>query len=301
MYFENIGEAIGNTPIVKLNRYQKTGRGNIYAKLEYCNPGGSIKDRAALNMINEMEEEGKIFPGDTLIEATSGNTGIGLAMIGASKGYKVVIVMPENMTEERIKLMKAYGAEVILTKAEKRMAGAIEVAEGLVKEKGYKMISQFENQGNPNAHLLVTAREIIWDMPKLEGFVAGVGTGGTITGCSQLLKQTFPDVKIVAVEPDESAVLSGEQPGKHGIQGIGAGFIPKILDTEIIDKVIRITTEEAYENARECAKKEGLLIGISSGAALAAAIKLADELGEGKDILFIAPDSGERYLSTDLY
>lgn len=301
MLFNNVAEAIGNTPIVKINAFNNENMADIYVKLEFCNPGGSVKDRAAANMIMEMEEKGLIFKGAKLVEATSGNTGIGLAMIAASFGYELAIVMPDTMSEERRKLIKAYGAELVLTAGADGMKGAIAKAEEMVKNDGYVMISQFENPGNPNAHMMVTAREIIWDCATLDAFVVGVGTGGTITGAGKVLKEAFPNIQIIAVEPTDSPVISGGQPGKHKIQGIGAGFIPKNLDVSVIDKVEQIENEEAFEHARLCAKKEGILLGISGGAAFAAAIRTAKRLGKGKSVLFIAPDNGERYLSMELY
>ncbi|MGL5439908.1 MAG: cysteine synthase A [Filifactoraceae bacterium] len=301
MVFNNVTEAIGNTPIVKINSLSDEDMAEIYVKLEFCNPGSSVKDRAAVNMIAEMEEQGIISKGAKLVEATSGNTGIGLAMVGAALGYKVAIVMPDTMSLERRKLVEAYGAELILTPGENGMKGAIEEAEKMVSEQGFIMVSQFENKGNPNAHMLVTAREIIWDCSTLDAFVAGVGTGGTITGAGKVLKEAFKGIEIVAVEPKDSPVISGGKAGPHKIQGIGAGFIPKNLDISVIDKIEQVEIEEALEYARYSGINEGILLGISGGAAFAAAVKTAKRLGKGKKVLFIAPDNGERYLSTQLY
>lgn len=300
MIVNRIDELIGKTPIVKLDLGNDYA--DVYIKLEYFNPGGSVKDRIALKMIEKAEEENLIKPGDTLIEPTSGNTGIGISMVGAAKGYKVIIVMPETMSIERQKIMKAYGAELILTEGSKGMKGAIEVAEKLAKEKGYFMLKQFENYNNVLAHEETTAQELMEDFPNgFDYFVSGVGTGGTITGVGKILKTKFADLRLIAVEPRESAVLSGKEAGSHKIQGIGAGFIPKILDTNIYDEVRTVSSDEAYETARNMAKKHGLLIGISSGASIHVALKLAKEVGKGKKVVVIAPDNGERYLSTPLY
>uniref|UniRef100_UPI0026EF10FE cysteine synthase A n=1 Tax=Campylobacter showae TaxID=204 RepID=UPI0026EF10FE len=252
-------------------------------------------------MILGMQKEGSLKKGDVIVEPTSGNTGIGAAMVGAALGYKVVLVMPETMSIERRKLQKAYGAELVLTEGAKGMKGAIEKANELVREKGYVMLSQFENKFNPKAHELTTAREIMDDFKELDAFVAGVGTGGTLSGTARALKANGYKTKIVAVEPNDSAVISGEKPGPHKIQGIGAGFIPATLETAYIDEIERVDNDEAFETARKLAKEEGILLGISGGAALAAAVKVAKRLGKGKKVLFVAPDNGERYLSTPLY
>jgi cysteine synthase len=274
----------------------------ILIKLEAFNPGGSVKDRVALAMIEKAEEQGLLIEGMTIIEPTSGNTGIGLAMIGAAKGYRVILVMPETFSIERRKLMKAYGAEIILTEGSKGMVGAIEMAEKLVEEKGYYMPMQFSNFANPETHMRNTALEILKQTDgKLDVFIAGVGTGGTITGVGKILKKELPEIKIIAVEPASSPVLSGGVKGAHKIQGIGAGFVPEILDRSVIDEIMTITNEEAFETARALGKSQGILVGISSGAALNAAIKKAKEIGSGKRIVVIAPDNGERYLSTELY
>ena len=301
MIYENIVQTIGKTPIVRINSVHEEDMAGIYAKLEFFNPGGSVKDRIAANMILGMQKEGALKKGDVIVEPTSGNTGIGAAMVGAALGYKVVLVMPETMSIERRKLQKAYGAELVLTEGAKGMKGAIEKANELVREKGYVMLSQFENKFNPQAHELTTAKEIMDDFKELDAFVAGVGTGGTLSGTARALKANGYKTKIVAVEPNDSAVISGEKPGPHKIQGIGAGFIPATLETAYIDEIERVDNDEAFEAARRLAKEEGILLGISGGAALTAAVKVAKRLGKGKKILFIAPDNGERYLSTPLY
>ena len=301
MIYENIVQTIGKTPIVRINSVREEGMAEIYAKLEFFNPGGSVKDRIAASMILGMQKEGTLKKGDIIVEPTSGNTGIGVAMACAALGFKVVLVMPETMSIERRKLQKAYGAELVLTEGAKGMKGAIEKANELVHEKGYVMLSQFENKFNPQAHELTTAKEIMDDFKELDAFVAGVGTGGTLSGTARALKANGYKTKIVAVEPNDSAVISGEKPGPHKIQGIGAGFIPATLDTACIDEIERVDNDEAFETARKLAKEEGILLGISGGAALAAAVKVAKRLGKGKKVLFIAPDNGERYLSTPLY
>ena len=301
MIYENIVQTIGKTPIVRINSVREEGMAEIYAKLEFFNPGGSVKDRIAASMILGMQKEGTLKKGDIIVEPTSGNTGIGVAMACAALGFKVVLVMPETMSIERRKLQKAYGAELVLTEGAKGMKGAIEKANELVHEKGYVMLSQFENKFNPQAHELTTAKEIMDDFKELDAFVAGVGTGGTLSGTARALKANGYKTKIVAVEPNDSAVISGEKPGPHKIQGIGAGFIPATLETAYIDEIERVDNDEAFEAARKLAKDEGILLGISGGAALAAAVKVAKRLGKGKKVLFIAPDNGERYLSTPLY
>ncbi|WP_339060400.1 cysteine synthase A [Tepidibacillus marianensis] len=298
---QSIVELIGQTPIVKV-LHKEADEADLYIKLEYMNPGGSVKDRIALQMILDAEAEGKLKPGATIIEATSGNTGIGAAMVAAARGYRTVIVMPETMSNERKNLLRAYGAELILTPGAEGMKGALNVVEELVKEKGYFLLRQFENPSNPKAHRLTTAKEILEQMDgKIDAFVAGIGTGGTITGIGQVLKEKIPTVQIIGVEPKDSAVLSGGKPGPHKLQGLGAGFIPKTLDTEIYDELIQVTTDEAFITARELAKTEGILAGISTGAAVFAARKVAKKMGRGKNILVIAPSTGERYLSTPLY
>lgn len=292
---------IGRTPIIQL-RHLGSNDANIYVKLESYNPGGSVKDRIALQMILDAETEGKIKPGDTLIEATSGNTGIGMALVAAAKGYKAILVMPDTMSIERINLLKAYGAKVILTPGKTGMKGAIEKANELVSQYGYFLLRQFENPSNPKAHRLTTAPEILSQISeKIDAFVAGIGTGGTITGIGEVLKEKFPQLLVMGVEPKDSPVLSGGQSGPHQLQGIGAGFIPYILNTKIIDEIFQVSTEEAYGAARELAEKEGIFGGITTGAAVFAAKTLAKRLGKGKNIVVIAPDGGEKYLSTDLY
>ncbi|AZR72008.1 cysteine synthase A [Anoxybacter fermentans] len=303
MIANNVGELIGNTPMVRLNRMVEPGSAEVVVKLEEFNPGGSVKTRIAWNMIKEAEKSGKLKPGGTIVEPTSGNTGIGLALIGAALGYKVVLTMPETMSIERRKLLKAYGAELILTPGDKGMPGAIEKAKELVEtHDNYFMPQQFDNPANPDVHRKTTAREILRDTEgKLDAFVAGVGTGGTLTGVGEIIKAEVEGVKIVAVEPADSPVISGGKPGPHKIQGIGAGFIPKNLRVELIDQVIQVSNEEAMETARRMAREEGILGGISSGAAVFAALQVARELGEGKRVVVVAPDTGERYLSTELF
>ncbi len=302
MIFNNAIDMIGGTPLFKLNNIVEEGMADVYVKLEKFNPGGSIKDRAALGMIERAEREGLIKAGDTIVEPTSGNTGIALAMIGKLKGYKVMIVMPDTMSIERRNLMKAYGAELVLTEGAKGMKGAIEKAVEIADGKeGYYIPQQFTNQANPDKHYETTADEIIKDLKDLDVFVAGVGTGGTLIGAGKKLKQYNANINVVAVEPAKSPVISGGQPGAHKIQGIGAGFVPEIYAKEIVDEVMTISDEEAYEYARLMGREEGLLVGISSGANIAAAIKLAKKLGKGKTVVTVAPDGGEKYLSMGLY
>src|SRR5699024_214855 len=275
---------------------------DVYLKLEFMNPGSSVKDRIALSMIEAAEKTGDLKEGDTIIEPTSGNTGIGLAMVAAAKGYKAVLVMPDTMSKERRNLLRAYGAELVLTPGAEAMKGAIKKAEELQKEHGYFMPQQFSNEANPEVHARTTGNEIVKQMSDgLDAFISGIGTGGTITGGGRGLKDHFDGIKLYAVEPDDSAVLSGESPGPHKIQGLGAGFVPDTLDTDIYDDVIRITNDESFQTSREVAKQEGILGGISSGAAIAAAKKVAKQLGKGKKVLAIIPDNGELYLSTPLY
>lgn len=304
--YKNITETIGGTPLVELTRLEgELGlKSKIFAKLEYFNPAGSIKDRAALSMIETAEREGKLKKDTVIIEPTSGNTGIGLAAIAASCGYKVIIAMPETMSIERRRVMSAYGAQLVLTDGAKGMKGAIEKAEELHKEiSGSIIAGQFVNPANPEAHYRTTGPEIWSDTDgRIDIFVAGVGTGGTITGVGKYLKEKNSEIKIVAVEPEGSPVLSEGRSGKHGIQGIGAGFVPDILNTEIYDEVIRVTEQEAYKAGRMAASKEGILAGISSGAALYGAVELAKrEENAGKNIVVILPDTGDRYLSTELF
>jgi cysteine synthase A len=301
MIINNIYEIIGKTPLVKLNNSCEE-MGDILVKIESFNPGGSIKDRAALYMIKDAEEKGVLKEGGTIIEPTSGSTGIALAMIGAAKGYKVIIVMPDTMSIERRKLMKAYGAEVILTEGKYGMAGSVELAEKLAKGKGYFMPDQFGNINNVKAHYETTAEEILEDTNgDIDAFVAGVGTGGTITGIGKRLKEENPNVLIVAVEPSKSPILSGGKAGPHGLQGIGANFVPSILDRNIIDEIIKIDEEDAYLQVKNLGRQMGILCGISSGANVAAATLLAKRLGKEKTIVTVLPDTGERYLSTELF
>lgn len=298
MVFKNVLDLIGNTPILEAT---KSLDENIFVKLEKFNPGGSIKDRAALGMIEEAEKQGVLKEGGVIVEPTSGNTGIAISMIGKVKGYKVILTMPETMSKERIDMIKAYGAEIILTEGSKGMKGAILEAERLVKEKGYFMPQQFLNKANPKKHYETTAEEIIKDVKDIDVFVAGVGTGGTISGIGKRLKEINPNIKVVAVEPSTSAVLSGEQSGSHKIQGIGAGFIPDIYDENVVDEIIKVTSEDAFKMAKEFSQKEGILVGISSGAALVGAKEIRGKLGEDKKIVVIAPDGGEKYFSIGLF
>ncbi len=298
---ENILQFIGNTPHVRLNRVVTDGMAEVIAKLEYFNPGGSVKDRISLFMIEDAEKKGLIKPGATIIEPTSGNTGIGLAMVCAVKGYKCILTMPESMSIERIHILKSFGAEVILTPAIEGMQGAIKKAKEILKNTPNSfMPQQFKNPSNPEAHRETTAKEILEVTGgNLDAFVAGVGTGGTITGVGEILKKYSPDIKIIAVEPASSPVLSGGDPGPHKIQGIGAGFVPDVLNTKIIDEIIKVKDKEAFNMAKRLAKEEGLLVGISSGAACFAALQIAEKLGKGKRVLVILPDTGERYFSVE--
>ena len=300
---DNVLGLIGNTPIVKLNKIVDDDMAEIYAKLESFNPGGSVKDRICLSMIEDAEKKGILKPGSVVVEPTSGNTGIGLAMICAVKGYKCIITMPESMSLERIYILKSYGAEVVLTSAIEGMQGAIKKAEEIIKKtKNSFMPQQFENPANPEIHRRTTAKEILEATDsKLDAFVAGVGTGGTITGVGEVLKKVNSKIKIVAVEPAGSAVLSGRKPGPHKIQGIGAGFIPKVLNRKIIDEIITVEDDQAFQTAKLLAKQEGLFVGISSGAACFAALKVARNLGKGKRVVVIFPDTGERYFSMEQY
>lgn len=301
MIVEHIYQLIGNTPIVKLTGLSDKPMADLYLKLEWFNPGGSVKDRIAINMIEAAEQEGLLKPGDTIVEPTSGNTGIGIAMVGAAKGYATILIMPDSLSMERRKILKGYGATLILTPAEGGMKESIRIAENLVKQHGYFMPMQFQNINNPMAHMKHTALEIIEDLPNLDYFVAAVGTGGTITGVGTILKEHNPNISIKAVEPKESAVLSGNPPGPHSIQGIGAGFIPAILDTTIYDEVLLVEDEESYEMARYLAKEKGLFVGISTGANVVAALRLALQVGPGKQVLTVSPSNAERYLSTKLF
>ena len=298
----NVSELIGNTPVVKLNKIVEDGSAEVYLKLEYMNPGSSVKDRIALAMIETAEEKGLLKPGSTIVEPTSGNTGIGLAWVAAAKGYKAILVMPDTMSMERRNLLKAYGAQLILTPGKDGMKGAIAKAEELANDNGYFMPQQFKNEANPEVHRQTTGKEIVEQMgDQLDAFISGIGTGGTITGAGDVLRQKYKDIKIVAVEPADSPVLSGGTPGPHKIQGIGAGFVPDTLNTDIYDEIIKVENEQAFEQARQAAKEEGILGGISAGAAIFAALEVAKKLGKGKKVLAIIPDNGERYLSTPLY
>lgn len=302
----NITELIGDTPLVRLNKIVPEGSAEIYLKLEFFNPGSSVKDRIAISIIEEAEREGKLKPGSTIIEATSGNTGIGIALVAAARGYRAILVMPETMSLERRNLLKAYGAELVLTPGSEGMKGAIRVAKELLDANpSYFPAQQFDNPANVKIHRETTGPEIVEAIQsldgKLDGFVAGIGTGGTITGAGEVLRTAFPNIHIAAVEPSSSPVLSGGSPSPHKIQGIGAGFIPSILDTDVYNEVIQVSNEQAFETARLAAKTEGILGGISSGAAIHAALRLAEKLGTGKRVVAVIPSNGERYLSTVLY
>ena len=304
--YKNVAELIGNTPLMEITGLEKELQleATVLVKLEYLNPTGSVKDRAAKNMIADAEQRGVLKPGATIIEPTSGNTGIGLAALAASKGYSLILTMPETMSVERRNILKAYGAKIVLTEGAKGMAGAIEKAEELKKEiQDSFLTGQFDNPANPKAHILTTGPEIWEDTDgEVDILVASVGTGGTITGTGEYLKSKNPDIKVVAVEPSDSPVLSGGKPGPHGIQGIGAGFVPVVLNTEIYDEIIPVETRTAFDTAKLLAHKEGIQVGISSGAALYAAIETAKkEENKGKTIVVILPDSGDRYYSTPLF
>jgi cysteine synthase A len=301
--FENITSAVGFTPLVQINKLG-SGKATILAKLESYNPCGSVKDRIALSMIEEAEKKGLIKAETVIIEPTSGNTGIGLAFICAAKGYRLILTMPESMSIERRKLLKLFGAEIVLTPAERGMTGAVEEAERLVAENPNAfMPQQFKNLANPQIHRETTAKEIWADSDgKVDIFVSGVGTGGTLTGCGEVLKQHNENLKVVAVEPKDSPVLSGGKPGPHKIQGIGAGFVPEVLNVDIIDEIIQVSNDDAIETARQLAAKEGILVGISSGAALWAAIQISQRPeSQGRTIVVILPDTGERYISTEMF
>ena len=297
-------DLIGNTPLVKLNRLPGVGDAEVWAKLEGFNPGGSVKDRPALAMIEDAEKKGLLKKGMKIVEPTSGNTGIGLAMVAAVKGYTIVLTMPESMTVERRRLLEAYGAELVLTPADKGMKGAIAKADEIVASgKGYFKPDQFGNPANPQVHRRTTAKEILKQMgtKKIDAFVAGVGTGGTITGVGEVLRKKFKDITIYAVEPTASPVLSGGQPGPHPIQGIGAGFVPAILNTDVYDGIIQVTQDDAADMTRRLAQEEGLLVGISSGAACWAALQVAKKLGKGARVVTVLPDVGERYMTMGIF
>ena len=301
--YDNICQLIGQTPVVRLNRIVRQEWAELLVKLESFNPGGSVKDRIALSMIERAEQEGRLKPGGTIIEPTSGNTGIGLAMVAAAKGYRVILTMPEDMSSERINLLRAYGAQIVLTPREHFMHGAIAAAEKILRENpDYFMPQQFRNPANPEAHRKTTANEILSVVGKdLDALVVGIGTGGTVTGTGESLKKEMPSLKVYAVEPAESPFFSTGKAGPHRIQGIGAGFMPQIFDRDVVDQIVTVTYDQARSAARRLAYLEGILCGVSSGAILHAAVESARELGAGKRILAILPDTGERYLSTDLF
>lgn len=295
-------DLIGNTPVVRLGRLPGDESADVLVKLEWFNPGGSVKDRIAKAMIEDAERVGKLRPGDTIVEPTSGNTGIGLALVAAAKGYQAIFTMPETMSVERRVLLTAYGASLVLTPGSEGMRGAVEKAAELAREHGYFMPQQFDNPANPRVHELTTGPEIVQQTEgHLDAFVAGIGTGGTITGVGRVLRRDIPGCRVVAVEPAGSPILSGGQPGAHKIQGIGANFVPTVLDRTVYDEVRTVDNEAAFETARRLAKEEGLLCGISSGANVFVALQIARELGRGKRVLTISASNGERYLSTPLF
>ena len=301
MIYNNLLDLIGNTPIVKVD-FKDENIADVYVKLEKFNLSGSVKDRAALGMIEAAEKEGLLKEGSVIIEPTSGNTGIALALIGRLKGYKVIIVMPDTMSIERRSTLKAYGAELILTDGSKGMGEAIAVAEKLAAENpNYFLPQQFNNKANPEKHYETTGKELLDDFKVIDAFVAGVGTGGTIVGVAKRLKERSKDTKVIGVEPSTSAVLSGEKPGKHSIQGIGTGFIPKNYDASVVDEIVKISSEEAFEYAKKASHDFGLFVGISSGANIAAAYQVAKKLGKGKIVVTLAPDGGEKYLSVEAF
>lgn len=303
--YDSILELIGNTPIVKLNRVVEADMADIYLKLEFYNPGSSVKDRIALAMIEDAEASGQLKPGMVILEPTSGNTGIGLAMVAAAKGYKSILVMPDTMSIERRNLLRAFGAELVLTPGAQGMKGAIAKAEEMAAENpNYFIPQQFKNAANPKIHRETTGLELVEQGKAIGGidaFIAGIGTGGTITGAGEVLKGAFPKLKIFAVEPQDSPVLSGGNPGPHKIQGIGAGFVPDILNAQIYDEVIQVSNDAAFEMGRRIAREEGILVGISTGAAVHASLDIARKLGKGKKVVVIAPSYGERYLSTPMF
>lgn len=297
----NVLELIGNTPVVKLNKVVEEGSAEVIAKLEFYNPLGSVKDRIGLSMIEAAERDGKLKPGDTLVEPTSGNTGIALAFVACVKGYKCVLTMPETMSVERRKLLLGFGCELVLTPGEKGMKGALAKAEELAEKNNWFMPQQFNNPANPEIHRNTTAQELLRQVGEMDAFVAGIGTGGTITGVGEVYKEKYPNTKIVAVEPEDSPVISGGNPGPHKIQGIGAGFIPSIVNLDVIDETVKVSNENAFKTARSIIEQEGILCGISSGANTWAALQVAKKLGSGKKVVVVLPSTGERYLSTALY
>jgi cysteine synthase A len=299
---DSVLDLIGNTPLVRLERIRPAGSAEIVGKVESQNPGGSVKDRIALSMIEDAERRGVIKPGDTVVEPTSGNTGIGLALVGAVKGYKVILTMPDDYSAERRRLLQRFGAQLVLTPAIEGMTGAVFAAEDLVrKNPHYFMPQQFNNPANPEVHRRTTAMEILRDTGgRLDAFVAGVGTGGTITGVGEVLKREVPGIHLTAVEPARSQVLAGAKPGLHGIQGIGASFVPSVLNREIYDELVAVRDEDAIETTKKLGRAEGLLVGISAGANVFAALAVAKRLGEGKRVVTILPDTGERYLSVNM-
>lgn len=299
---DSVLDLVGRTPVVRLQRLVTPGMSEVWAKLERQNPGGCVKERIGLSMIEAAEQEGELEPGGLIVEPTSGNTGIGLAMVAAFKGYRLILVMPDSLSVERRMLFKAYGADLVLTPGEDGIKASIAKAEEIVAENpGAFMPNQFANPANPGIHYETTAREILAQVPDLDAFVAGVGTGGTVTGVGKMMKEKAPHVQVIAVEPTGSPVLSGGEPGSHKIQGIGAGFKPPVLDMDVVDEVIRVESDDAWEMARRLARQEGLLVGISSGAATVAALQIAQVLGAEKSVVVVLPDTGERYLSTGLY
>lgn len=302
MLYENILDMVGDTPLVKLNKVVSENMADVYVKLEKYNPGGSVKDRAALGMIEAAEKSKTLKKGSTIIEPTSGNTGIGFALLGALKGYKVIIVMPDSMSVERREIIKAYGAEIVLSPGSESMAGAIKVAKEIAsKIEGSFIPQQFTNLSNAQKHYETTSNEIYKDLPSVDVFIAGVGTGGTITGVGRKLKEIKKDIKIIAIEPASSPVLSGGKPAPHKIQGIGANFIPDLYDSSVVDEVIAITDEEALTMTKRLLIEEGLFLGISSASNVVGALKIAKKLGKGKKVVTIAPDGGEKYLSTGVF
>ncbi len=299
---DSVLDLIGRTPVVRLSKVVTPEMATVWGKLERQNPGGCVKERIALSMVEAAERDGKLQPGSLIVEPTSGNTGIGLAMVAAFKGYRLILVMPDSLSIERRKLFQAYGADLVLTPGEGGIKASIAKAEEIVRDHpGAFMPNQFENAANPAIHYATTALEILDQVPQLDAFVAGVGTGGTVTGVGRRLREMAPHVRVCAVEPATSPVLSGGEPGKHSIQGMGAGFKPPVLDMDVISTILQVESEDAKEMTRRLAREEGLLVGISSGAATVAALEVARELGPGKTVVTVLPDTGERYLSTEVF